>query len=255
MVEERERETGRARRNEKKKRIFPQVRVAFNADLKRMPALLKLACISSHQSCTCQRQMASSSMPQEQPKGFESWRLACEAITGLSRYATKPGQSSQPRRHLLHSAVETKDELNELQDMLDDYVETEDEKKMHGVVEQWKNELVRTSPMIRFMAKHLSIVGCSPYNETISPTSKISPILITGCPPGLAGGFSPPQPGRPPSEAGIVVCSNRIMSKKHLENTMAHEMIHWWDNCRFQVDWNNLRHHACTEVSILLSIA
>jgi hypothetical protein len=26
-------------------------------------------------------------------------------------------------------------------------------------------------------------------------------------------------------------------------------MIHWWDHCRFKVDWQNLNHHACTEVS------
>lgn len=194
-------------------------------------------------------------------RGFHKWRLACEAITGLSRYPLdKPGESSRSSPFLLHSSIEKKDtrvgsngsELNELQDMLDNYDETDSEKKMHGVVEQWKNELIRTSPMIRFMAKHLSIVGCSPYSESISSSIKLPPILITGCPPGLAGGFSPPQSGRPPSESGIVICSNRIMSKKHLENTMAHEMIHWWDNCRFKVDWNNLRHHACTEVSLFL---
>jgi hypothetical protein len=199
---------------------------------------------------------------EEEPRGFRKWRLACEAITGLSRYPQdKPGESSRSGRFILPSSIEkssskdanlgmTGDELNELQDILDTYVETDAEKKMHGVVEQWKNELIRTSPMIRFMAKHLSLVGCSPYNETISSSIKLPPILISGCPPNLAGGFSPPQPGRPPSESGILICSNRIMNKKHLENTMAHEMIHWWDNCRFQVDWNNLRHHACTEVSI-----
>lgn len=32
---------------------------------------------------------------------------------------------------------------------------------------------------------------------------------------------------------------------------MAHELIHAFDHCRFKVDWNNLRHHACSEVSPL----
>jgi inner membrane protease ATP23 len=32
---------------------------------------------------------------------------------------------------------------------------------------------------------------------------------------------------------------------------MAHELIHAFDHCRFKVDWNNLRHHACSEVSLL----
>lgn len=35
----------------------------------------------------------------------------------------------------------------------------------------------------------------------------------------------------------------------HLEDTMAHEMVHAYDHVRFKVDWeNNLRHAACTEV-------
>lgn len=29
-----------------------------------------------------------------------------------------------------------------------------------------------------------------------------------------------------------------------------HEMIHAFDHCRFEVDWGNLRHHACSEVSL-----
>jgi inner membrane protease ATP23 len=36
-----------------------------------------------------------------------------------------------------------------------------------------------------------------------------------------------------------------------MEDTMAHELIHAFDHCRFKVDWNNLRHHACSEVSLL----
>ena len=102
--------------------------------------------------------------------------------------------------------------------------------------------------MIRFMSKHLSIVGCSPTADTIGSSSTQPPILIAGCPPDTAGGFSPSFPDQHHSESGILICSNRIMNKRHLEDTMAHEMIHWWDHCRFQADWTNLRHHACTEV-------
>lgn len=25
-------------------------------------------------------------------------------------------------------------------------------------------------------------------------------------------------------------------------------MVHWFDHCRFLVDWSNLRHHACSEI-------
>lgn len=35
-----------------------------------------------------------------------------------------------------------------------------------------------------------------------------------------------------------------------MEDTLAHELVHAFDHCRFKVDWGNLRHHACSEVRI-----
>jgi hypothetical protein len=54
---------------------------------------------------------------------------------------------------------------------------------------------------------------------------------------------------------GILLCQNRFMSKKHMEDAMAHELVHAWDTRRFKVkedDWGkDLRAHACTEVHFL----
>lgn len=104
-------------------------------------------------------------------------------------------------------------------------------------------------PMVRFMVRHLAMISCDPITPR-SPDDKISSpkLLIASCPPTIAGGFSPSADGRPPSESGILLCANRIFSKSHLEDTLSHEMIHWWDHCRFKVDWANLRHHACSEI-------
>ena len=33
-----------------------------------------------------------------------------------------------------------------------------------------------------------------------------------------------------------------------MEHTLVHELVHMYDQCMFKVDWNNLRHHACSEV-------
>lgn len=33
-----------------------------------------------------------------------------------------------------------------------------------------------------------------------------------------------------------------------LQDTLSHELIHLYDTCKFDVDFSNLRHHACTEV-------
>ncbi|WFC99509.1 Mitochondrial inner membrane protease atp23 [Malassezia yamatoensis] len=116
-------------------------------------------------------------------------------------------------------------------------------------VEKWRDDLLRSSPMVRFMVKHLTLIQCDPITPRASTSSDVPPkLLIASCPPDIAGGFSPSAPGRPPSEAGILLCANRIYSKAHLEDTLAHEMVHWWDHCRFRVDWTDLRHHACSEI-------
>ncbi|KAL6939236.1 hypothetical protein ACO0RG_003069 [Hanseniaspora osmophila] len=54
------------------------------------------------------------------------------------------------------------------------------------------------------------------------------------------GGFHP--------EFGILLCSNQIRDKWHLEDILSHEMIHYYDNLKFKVDWLNLKHHACSEI-------
>ena len=36
-----------------------------------------------------------------------------------------------------------------------------------------------------------------------------------------------------------------------MEHTIVHELVHMYDQCMFRVDWNNLRHHACSEVRII----
>lgn len=110
------------------------------------------------------------------------------------------------------------------------------------------NPLWKKGPMIRFMVKHLAVIGCNPLDEADTPSDAEPKIAVGPCPPTIAGGFSPSEPGQSPSKSGILICSNRIMNKKHLEDTLAHEMIHWWDHCRFKVDWSDLRQHACSEV-------
>jgi len=57
------------------------------------------------------------------------------------------------------------------------------------------------------------------------------------------GGFSP--------DHGILICANEMRDRKHLEDTLAHEMVHAWDHLRWKVDWADLRHAACTEVCFL----
>lgn len=55
-----------------------------------------------------------------------------------------------------------------------------------------------------------------------------------------SGGFSP--------EHGILLCANQFRNRGHLEDTLAHEMVHAYDYMRFKIDPLDLRHAACMEI-------
>lgn len=65
-------------------------------------------------------------------------------------------------------------------------------------------------------------------------------IVCAPCDELKSGGFHP--------ELGILLCQNRFNSKWHLEDTLTHELVHAYDHCKFNVDWMDLRHHACSEI-------
>lgn len=99
------------------------------------------------------------------------------------------------------------------------------------------------------MLQHISLLPPAP-DAPLSPSAPTDtphlpiPIACRACPPTLAGGYSP--------ALGILLCQNRIMNKRHMEDALAHELVHAYDGRRFEVkgDWGkDLRAHACTEVS------
>ncbi|KAJ2388059.1 Mitochondrial inner membrane protease atp23 [Coemansia sp. RSA 2603] len=97
--------------------------------------------------------------------------------------------------------------------------------------EKWRNELIKTSPLVIFMNESLKKSGIV-FDQSNMPCMK--------CDEMRSGGFS--------SDGVIQLCYNRLYGKGHLETTMAHEMIHAYDQANFNIDWYNLEHHACTEI-------
>lgn len=99
---------------------------------------------------------------------------------------------------------------------------------------------------MRFMLQHISLLPPTTPLSTSAPALSPDlplPIACRPCPPTHAGGYSP--------SLGILLCQNRMMSKDHMEDALAHELVHAWDGRRFEVkgDWGkDLRAHACTEV-------
>lgn len=46
----------------------------------------------------------------------------------------------------------------------------------------------------------------------------------------------------------IIICSNKSVSKHRVMSTMMHEMVHMFDYCRVNFDYNNIEHVACSEI-------
>ena len=103
---------------------------------------------------------------------------------------------------------------------------------------------------MRFMLQHVDSLpkpDYAPPPATALPdysTQANSPVPIycTPCGPARGGGFSP--------DVGVILCQDGMFSKKHVEDTLAHELVHEWDHRRFKVDWTDLRMVACSEASL-----
>jgi inner membrane protease ATP23 len=110
--------------------------------------------------------------------------------------------------------------------------------------EVYRDWLFRYSPTVRFLRDKI---------EALNGRLVESNVICRRCPARLtedgqvhrqSGGFSPAH--------GILLCANEVRNRAHLEDTMAHEMVHAWDHLRFKVDFvgeKDLREAACTEVS------
>lgn len=168
--------------------------------------------------------------PPEQSAAFEKWRSGLAQFTGLGL-----SESEKAERERLKAQGKLEKDWDKC--------------------EGWKRELMNYSkslrgggfrvvmslliyvdvagPMITFLLNHLKLAGC-PF-----PSSALQ---CHPCPENRAGGFSP--------DHGILLCQDRFFNKKHMEDTLAHELLHAFDHCRFKVDWGNLRHHACSEVGV-----
>ena len=55
---------------------------------------------------------------------------------------------------------------------------------------------------------------------------------------------------RTPPLVQIVLCANNIYNSDNMAKIITHELIHAYDDCRAKVDFRDIRHLACTEVSI-----
>ncbi|KAF5371737.1 hypothetical protein D9758_003356 [Tetrapyrgos nigripes] len=107
--------------------------------------------------------------------------------------------------------------------------------------ENMKKDLMDNSPLVIFLLKHLRLSGCQvPESNIFCATCEDLPVA--------GGGTTAHSGGYIPQVGAIKLCGGHFFSKQHVESTIAHELIHMYDQCKFKVDWSNLRHQACSEI-------
>lgn len=95
--------------------------------------------------------------------------------------------------------------------------------------------IISVGPIVRFLRQQCAELG----GDINSSNVRCRP-----CRSNQFAGFDP--------EYGIVLCSDQLASRsrKDLEDSLAHEMIHAYDYLRFKFDRTNMKHAACTEVCV-----
>ncbi|KAK5167195.1 Mitochondrial inner membrane protease atp23 [Saxophila tyrrhenica] len=109
-----------------------------------------------------------------------------------------------------------------------------------------KRWLFKHSPIIRFLQSEIALLT-PPVDPATSP-SPANPgatidehnVRCRRCTTSQGGGFDP--------QYGILICANHMRNRGHLEDTLAHEMVHAYDHMRFVLDPFDLKHAACMEI-------
>ncbi|KAI1500594.1 peptidase M76 family-domain-containing protein [Biscogniauxia marginata] len=109
--------------------------------------------------------------------------------------------------------------------------------------EEFRDWAFANSPTVRFLRE--KVADLNGNLDAGNVVCRRCPARLTedGAVHRQSGGFSP--------DHGILLCANGFRDRLHLEDTLAHEMVHAWDHLRWKVDWagdKDLKHAACTEV-------
>ena len=145
-------------------------------------------------------------------KSFYTWTTFFSILTNTAPPSTR------------NSYFHTRDTLNETTDC--------------ARCEKHKSWLFQNSPIIRFLQSQIDALNPAAQTARITESN----VRCRRCGPetSQSGGFD--------TDHGILLCANQLRSRGHLEDTLAHEMVHAYDHLRFQLDPYDLRHAACMEI-------
>ncbi|CAM9370711.1 unnamed protein product [Discosporangium mesarthrocarpum] len=123
----------------------------------------------------------------------------------------------------------------------EDVVASVEEAKRHSTCLKMLNKSLNRCPKVKFILEHLEKLGCS------LPVEAITCEPCTGMEISGGWGYGDGPDGKPKPQ--VVLCEDKgIMTQTMVDHTLAHELIHAYDQCRIKVDWNDCLHRACSEI-------
>jgi inner membrane protease ATP23 len=101
---------------------------------------------------------------------------------------------------------------------------------------------IRNSERVRYLIDSIEKSGCTLPSSFIhcQPCEKFGQNGTR-----ISGGYRQPSEG---VDERLVMCEDKLLSKKAFENVLTHELIHAFDSCRSNARFENCEHHACTEI-------
>ncbi|EWM21826.1 mitochondrial inner membrane protease atp23 [Nannochloropsis gaditana] len=103
-------------------------------------------------------------------------------------------------------------------------------------------EKAKKTPRVRELVGAISDLGCTIDIDTM--------VECRQCNIAATGGFIANHQGLKEGEyrPRIVVCEDNLLGSHYVAQTLAHELVHAYDQCRAKVNWQSCYHYACTEI-------
>ena len=99
-----------------------------------------------------------------------------------------------------------------------------------------------TAPRVQELLGAITDLGCPIDLDTMVDCRK--------CNIAATGGFIANHQGLKEGEykPKVVVCEDNLLGSHYVAQTLAHELVHAYDQCRAKVNWRSCYHYACTEI-------
>ena len=78
-------------------------------------------------------------------------------------------------------------------------------------------------------------------NDAKCPFYLVRHLTCSPCEKSLSGGFDD-------KNNQIVICQNNCKTYKKVEEVLSHELVHMYDYCTAKIDFENVKHLACSEI-------